>query len=97
MPLTVFDVRGIPGHRRERIEAAVVAGGTHASGPHEAWVAADMFRGGVKVIRSVALVDSPHSSDASVKIATPPMKTRLRPKRSASVPQLRISAARLSA
>jgi hypothetical protein len=27
MPLTVFDIKGIPGHRRERIEAAVVAGG----------------------------------------------------------------------
>jgi hypothetical protein len=25
MPLTVFDIRGIPGNRRERIEAAVVA------------------------------------------------------------------------
>jgi hypothetical protein len=29
MPLTVFDVRGITGNRRERIEAAVVAGGKH--------------------------------------------------------------------
>jgi hypothetical protein len=26
MPLTVFDIKGVPGHRRERIEAAVVAG-----------------------------------------------------------------------
>jgi hypothetical protein len=33
MPLTVFDMKGIPGHRRERIEAAVVAGGRHVSGP----------------------------------------------------------------
>ena len=50
MPLTVFLMKGIPGHRRERIEAAVVAGGRQASGPHEAWIAADPFRGGVKVL-----------------------------------------------
>jgi hypothetical protein len=24
MPLTIFDVKGVPGNRRERIEAAVV-------------------------------------------------------------------------
>jgi hypothetical protein len=39
MQLTVFDMKGIPGHRRERIEAAVVACGKHGSGPHEAWIA----------------------------------------------------------
>jgi hypothetical protein len=27
MALTVFSLQGIPGHRRERIEAAVIAGG----------------------------------------------------------------------
>jgi hypothetical protein len=27
MPVTVFDIKGVPGHRHERIEAAVVAGG----------------------------------------------------------------------
>jgi hypothetical protein len=26
MPLTVFDIKGVPGHRRKRIEAAVVVG-----------------------------------------------------------------------
>jgi hypothetical protein len=31
MPLTVFAVKGVPGNRRERIEAAVVAGGKHAN------------------------------------------------------------------
>jgi hypothetical protein len=41
MPLTVFDVKGIPGHRRERIEGAVVAAGRHAVGPYEAWITAD--------------------------------------------------------
>jgi hypothetical protein len=50
VPLIVFDLKGIPGRRRERIEAAVVAGGRHASGPHEAWIAADPFRGRVKVL-----------------------------------------------
>jgi hypothetical protein len=50
MPLTIFSIKGLSGSRRERIEAAVVAGGKHASGPHEAWIAVDPFRGGVKVL-----------------------------------------------
>jgi hypothetical protein len=50
MPLTVFQTKGIPGNRRERIEAAVIAGGKHVTGPHEAWIAADPFRGGFKVL-----------------------------------------------
>jgi hypothetical protein len=29
MPLTIFDVKGVPGTRRERIETAVVAGAKH--------------------------------------------------------------------
>jgi hypothetical protein len=49
MPLTVFDVKG-PGHRRERIEAAVVAGGKHASAPCEAWIAADPFKDGFRFL-----------------------------------------------
>ena len=61
MPLTVFDIKGIPGHRRERIEAAVVAGGKHVSGPHEAWIAADPFRGGFKV-----LITGPHGFERTV-------------------------------
>jgi hypothetical protein len=36
MPITVFDTKGVPGTRRERIEAAVVAGGRHARRPREA-------------------------------------------------------------
>jgi hypothetical protein len=31
MPITVFDVKGVFGHRRERIEAAIVAGAKHVS------------------------------------------------------------------
>src|ERR1035437_3136448 len=50
MPLTVFDIKGIPGHRRERIEAAVVAGGKHVSAPHEAWIATDPFKGRFRVL-----------------------------------------------
>ena len=50
MPITVFDIKGVPGTRRERIEAAVVAGGRHARGPHEAWIAADPFKGGFRVL-----------------------------------------------
>jgi hypothetical protein len=30
MPLTIFDTKGIPAMRRERIEAAVTAAGKHA-------------------------------------------------------------------
>jgi hypothetical protein len=50
MPLTVFQTKGIPGNRRERIEAAVIAGGKHIISPYEAWIAADPFRGGFKVL-----------------------------------------------
>jgi hypothetical protein len=50
MPLTVFSLRGVPGNRRERIEAAVVAGGRHTTDPHEAWIAADPFNGGFRVL-----------------------------------------------
>ena len=49
MPLTIFDIKGVPGHRRERIEAAVVAGGKHTQGPHEAWITADPFKRGFRV------------------------------------------------
>ena len=61
MPLTVFQIKGVPGHRRERIEAAVVAGGRQATGPHEAWIATDPFRGGVKV-----LITGPHGLERAV-------------------------------
>jgi hypothetical protein len=49
MPLTVLDVKGIPGTRRERIETTVVAGAKHLSGPYEGWIA-DPFRGGVRLL-----------------------------------------------
>jgi hypothetical protein len=55
----VFQSRGVPGHRRERIEVAVVAGGRHTSGPHEAWIAADPFRGGIKVLPIQSLAARP--------------------------------------
>ena len=64
MPVTVFQIKGVPGHRRERIEAAVVAGGRHASGPHEAWIAADPFRGGVKM-----LITGRHGFERTVSFA----------------------------
>ena len=50
MPLTVFDCQGISAIRRERIEAAVEAAGRHVAEPYEAWIAADPFRGGVRVL-----------------------------------------------
>jgi len=49
MSLTVFDTRGIPATRRERIIAAVEAGGKCTSGPFEAWVTSD-GRGTVRVV-----------------------------------------------
>ena len=64
MPVTVFDIKGVPGNRRERIEAAVVAGGRHASGPHEAWIAADPFNGGFRV-----LITGTHGFERTVKFA----------------------------
>jgi hypothetical protein len=64
MPLTVFAIKGVPGNRRERIEAAVVAGGRQASGPHEAWIAADPFNGGFRV-----LITGPHGFERTVTFA----------------------------
>ena len=50
LPLLVFDCKGIPATRRELIEVAVEAGGRHVKEPYEGWIAADPFRGGVRVI-----------------------------------------------
>ena len=50
VPLLVFDTKGIPAIRRERIEAAVVAGGKHLRDSYEAWITTDPFHGGVQVI-----------------------------------------------
>ena len=43
MPLTIFDVKGIPGLRRERIESAMSAGAKHLP---------DLMRAGFQPIRS---------------------------------------------
>jgi hypothetical protein len=64
MPLTVFDIKGVPGTRRERIEAAVVAGGRHAMGPHEARIAADPFRGAFRI-----LITGPHGFERTITFA----------------------------
>jgi hypothetical protein len=45
MPLIVFDCKGIPATRRERIETAVEAGGRHVKEQYEGWIAGDPFRG----------------------------------------------------
>ena len=50
MPLIVFETKGIPATRRERVEAAVEAGGRHVKESYEGWIAADPFRGGVRVL-----------------------------------------------
>jgi hypothetical protein len=64
VPITVFDVKGIPASSRERIEGAIVAAGRNLSAPHEAWIAADPLRGGFKV-----LVTGPHGLERSVSFA----------------------------
>jgi hypothetical protein len=40
MPPTVLEIKGIPATVASALEAAVVAGGWHATGPHEAWITA---------------------------------------------------------
>jgi hypothetical protein len=50
MPLTIFDVKGVPGTRRERIETAVVAGAKHLKKPYEGWITVDPVRGGVRLL-----------------------------------------------
>ena len=64
MPITVYDVRGVPGHRRERIEAAVVTGGRHVSLPYEAWIVADPFKGGFRL-----LITGPNGFERTVTLA----------------------------
>ena len=64
MPLTVFDIKGVPGHRRERIEAAVTAGGKHVRGPYETWIAADPFKNGFRV-----LITGPEGFERTVMFA----------------------------
>jgi hypothetical protein len=50
MPLTIFDVKGVPGTRREGIETAVVAGARHLKEPCEGWITVDPVRGGVRLL-----------------------------------------------
>ena len=64
MPLTVFDIKGVSGIRREHIEAAVVAGGRRTTGPYEAWIAADPFNGGFRV-----LITGPQGFERTVTFA----------------------------
>ena len=61
MPLTVFDSKGIPASRRARIEGAVVAAGRNLSQPYEAWIAADLRRGAVRV-----MITGPEGFDRTV-------------------------------
>jgi len=49
MPITVFDSSGLSSTSRQRIEAAVVAGGSHSSEPFEAWISTNSA-GTVRVI-----------------------------------------------
>ena len=64
VPLTVFNCKGVPATRRETIEAAVVAGGKHTVALHEAWIAADPFLGGMRV-----LITGPNGFERTVAFA----------------------------
>jgi hypothetical protein len=64
MPLIIFDCKGVPATRRERIEAAVDAGCRHAKESYEGWIAADPFRGGVRV-----LINGPQGFERTVEFA----------------------------
>jgi len=64
MPLTVFDCKGISATRRERIEAAVEAGGKHVAQPYEGWISADPFHGGFRV-----LITGPEGFERTVTFA----------------------------
>jgi len=46
----IFDVKGIPATRRERIETAVAAGGKQAAESYEAWITVDSYSGAVRVL-----------------------------------------------
>jgi hypothetical protein len=72
MPLTVFDTKGVPATRRQRIEAAVVAGGKHITAPYEAWIASEPFRGGVRV-----LLTGPQGFERTVQFAVDEQPTEI--------------------
>jgi len=42
MPLQILDIKGVPHNRRERISAAVEAGGNQLSAIYEAWLRTDL-------------------------------------------------------
>ena len=50
MPITVFNIKGLPATRREAIEAAVEAAGLRLSAPYEAWITAPPLSGCIKVL-----------------------------------------------
>jgi len=50
VPLTIFDAKGLPAIRRERIEAAVTAGGRHLTTSYQAWITVDQYRRVVRVL-----------------------------------------------
>jgi len=50
VPLTIFDAKGLPAIRRERIEAAIVAGGRHLTTSYAAWITVDLYRRVVRVL-----------------------------------------------
>ena len=76
VPVIVFDTKGVPATRRERIEAAVQAGGKHLKQAYEAWITTDPFRGGVRVLltgplgfeRSVQFVMDEDSSEITERV-----------------------------
>jgi hypothetical protein len=64
VPITVFNITGIPATQREAIQAAVEAAGRRLSAPHEAWISAAPLSGCIKVV-----VTGAHGLERSVSFA----------------------------
>ena len=65
MLLTVFDIRGVPCTRRERIDATIVARTAHIAGQDEAWIAADILKGAFRVV-----ITGPEASERTATFAS---------------------------
>jgi hypothetical protein len=66
MPLQVLDIKGVPYNRRERISAAVEAGGKHLSEMFGAWLGLDFDRK-VRVILTGPGSSSARASSSKTK------------------------------
>jgi hypothetical protein len=76
MPLNAYDRKGLAAARRERVEAAVAAGHRLAQ-PYGAWIAADPFRGGVRVLITGSPGRRPSGFERTIGFARDAAPTRI--------------------